>query len=73
MWRFYAREPLWVAEARLGGMRLVLTRRQMEILALLALNREGLSLGMLHSLLYGDAVAEKDHMARTDESPATVA
>lgn len=47
------------AEARLGGMRLVLTRRQMEILALLALNREGLSLGMLHSLLYGDAAVSR--------------
>jgi hypothetical protein len=43
------------AEAWLGGSRLALTRRQLEILALLTLNPEGLSLGTLHSLLYGES------------------
>jgi hypothetical protein len=42
------------AEAWLGGLRLLLTRRQTEILALLALNSEGLSLDALHALIYGD-------------------
>lgn len=42
------------AEARLDGGRLPLTRRQVEILALLALHPEGLSLDALHAQLYGD-------------------
>ncbi len=42
------------AGARLNGARLRLTRRQMEILALLALNPDGLNLGELHARLYGD-------------------
>ena len=42
------------AEARLGGRPLRLTRRQLEVLALLALHPEGLSLGELHAALYGD-------------------
>ena len=33
---------------------MLLTRRQVEILAILALRREGLSLGKLHAHLYGD-------------------
>ena len=41
-------------EARLDGRRLLLNRRQTEILALLALNPSGLSLEHLHALLYGD-------------------
>jgi hypothetical protein len=40
--------------ARLNGTRLRLTRRQIEILALLALNPDGLDLGDLHARLYGD-------------------
>ena len=40
--------------AQLDGLPLRLTRRQMEILALLALNPDGLNLGELHSRLYGD-------------------
>ena len=42
------------AEACLDGVRLLLTRRQLEILALLALHREGLTLDALHAQLYGD-------------------
>ncbi|NYG54856.1 helix-turn-helix domain-containing protein [Nocardioides perillae] len=42
------------AEATLDGRRLLLNRRQTEILALLALHPEGLSLEQLHALLYGD-------------------
>jgi hypothetical protein len=42
------------AEAWLDGRRLLLNRRQTEILALLALHPEGLSLEQLHALLYGD-------------------
>ncbi len=45
---------LGTAEARLDGQRLLLNRRQSEILALLALHPEGLSLERLHALLYGD-------------------
>ncbi|WP_460818548.1 sigma-54-dependent transcriptional regulator family protein [Nocardioides korecus] len=45
---------LGTAEARLDGRRLLLNRRQTEILALLALNPAGLSLEQLHALLYGD-------------------
>jgi hypothetical protein len=40
--------------ARLDGARLRLTRRQIEILALLALNPDGLDLAELHARLYGD-------------------
>ena len=39
---------------QLDGIPLRLTRRQLEILALLALNPDGLDLGELHSRLYGD-------------------
>lgn len=42
------------AEARLDGQRLLLNRRQTEVLALLALHPEGLSLEQLHALVYGD-------------------
>ena len=45
---------LGAAEARLDGRRLLLNRRQTEIVALLALNPSGLSLEQLHALLYGD-------------------
>lgn len=45
---------LGAAEAWLDGRRLYLNRRQTEILALLALNPDGLSLEHLHALLYGD-------------------
>ena len=45
---------LGTAEARLDGQRLLLNRRQSEILALLALHPEGLSLEQLHAMLYGD-------------------
>ena len=39
---------------QLNGERLRLTRRQIEILALLALNPNGFNLGELHARLYGD-------------------
>ncbi len=42
------------AEVVLDGRRLALSRRQTEILALLALNPDGLSLERLHAMLYGD-------------------
>jgi hypothetical protein len=42
------------AEVYLDGVRLRLTRRQTEILALLALSPDGLDLGELHARLYGD-------------------
>ncbi len=42
-------------EAHLDGGRLLLSRRQAEILALLALHPEGLSVDQLHAMLYGDA------------------
>ena len=45
---------LGTAETRLDGQRLLLNRRQTEILALLALHPEGLSLEHLHALVYGD-------------------
>jgi transcriptional regulator of acetoin/glycerol metabolism len=41
-------------DAQLNGARLRLTRRQTEILALLALNPDGLGLADLHARLYGD-------------------
>ena len=46
---------LGTAEVWLDGQRLLLNRRQTEILALLALHPEGLSVEQLHSLLYGDS------------------
>jgi transcriptional regulator of acetoin/glycerol metabolism len=45
---------LGTAEAHLDGQRLLLNRRQTEILALLAMNPEGVSLERLHALVYGD-------------------
>jgi transcriptional regulator of acetoin/glycerol metabolism len=42
------------AEATLDGSRLLLNRRQTEILAILALHPDGLSLDSLHALVYGD-------------------
>jgi hypothetical protein len=45
---------LGTAEAHLDGRRLLLNRRQTEILALLAMNPEGLSLERLHAMVYGD-------------------
>ena len=42
------------SSAQLNGVPLRLTRRQTEILALLALNPDGLDLGDLHARLYGD-------------------
>jgi hypothetical protein len=44
------------AEATLDGSRLLLNRRQTEILAILALHPDGLSLDRLHALVYGDQV-----------------
>jgi transcriptional regulator of acetoin/glycerol metabolism len=59
-------------EARLDGVRLLLTRRQLEILALLALHPAGLTLDALHAQLYGDRPvspvtlkAELSHLRRT--------
>jgi hypothetical protein len=45
---------LGTAEAHFDGRRLLLNRRQTEILALLAMNPEGVSLERLHALVYGD-------------------
>ena len=45
---------LGTAEAWLDGQRLLLNRRQTEILALLGLHPEGLSLERLHALVYGE-------------------
>jgi hypothetical protein len=45
---------LGTAEAHLDGRRLLLNRRQTEIVALLALHPEGVSLEQLHAMLYGD-------------------
>lgn len=45
---------LGTAEATLDGARLLLNRRQTEILALLALHPDGLTSDHLHALLYGD-------------------
>jgi len=45
---------LGTAGARLDGRPLRITRRQTEILALLALSPDGLDLGELHARLYGD-------------------
>ena len=46
---------LGTAEVRLDGRRLLLNRRQTEVLALLALHPEGLSLDRLHAFVYGDS------------------
>lgn len=46
---------LGARRARTGGHELVLPQRQLEILALLALHPDGLSLESLHARLYGDA------------------
>jgi hypothetical protein len=43
-------------QVRLGGQPLLLPHRQLEILVLLALHPEGLSLESLHARLYGDAL-----------------
>lgn len=45
---------LGTAEARVDGQRMLLNRRQTEILSLLALHPDGLSLDQLHAMLYGD-------------------
>jgi transcriptional regulator of acetoin/glycerol metabolism len=45
---------LGTAEAHLDGERLLLNRRQTEVLAVLAMNPEGVSLERLHALVYGD-------------------
>jgi hypothetical protein len=45
---------LGTAEAWLDGERLLLNRRQTEILALLTMHPDGLSLEHLHALVYGD-------------------
>ncbi|MCM3517219.1 MULTISPECIES: transcriptional regulator [Nocardioides] len=45
---------LGTAESRLDGQRLLLNRRQTEVLALLALHPGGLSLEQLHAMVYGD-------------------
>ena len=42
------------AEATIDGRRLLLNRRQTEILAILALHPDGLTLDRLHALVYGD-------------------
>lgn len=46
---------LGAGEARLSGKTLALSRRQTEILVLLALHPEGLSFEQLHDRLYGDS------------------
>ncbi|NYD40646.1 transcriptional regulator [Nocardioides panaciterrulae] len=45
---------LGTVEVRFDGQRLLLNRRQTEVLALLAMHPEGLSLEHLHALVYGD-------------------
>ena len=45
---------LGTAETHLDGQRILLNRRQTEILALLALHPQGLSLEQLHAMVYGD-------------------
>jgi transcriptional regulator of acetoin/glycerol metabolism len=59
------------AEATLDGRRVLLNRRQTEILALLALHPDGMSLEHLHAALYGDEAvtlstlkAEVSHLRR---------
>jgi hypothetical protein len=60
------------AEAWLDGQRLLLNRRQTEILAVLCLHFEGLSLERLHAMVYGDQAvtvstlkAEVSHLRAT--------
>jgi transcriptional regulator of acetoin/glycerol metabolism len=62
------------AEATLDGRRVLLNRRQTEILALLALHPDGMSLEQLHAALYGDQAvtlstlkAEVSHLRRAVE------
>ncbi|MGN6783362.1 MAG: transcriptional regulator [Marmoricola sp.] len=62
------------AEATLDGRRVLLNRRQTEILALLALHPDGMSLEHLHAALYGDQAvtlstlkAEVSHLRRALE------
>ena len=62
---------LGTAETRFDGYRLLLNRRQTEVLALLALHPEGLSLEQLHAMVYGDQAvtfstlkAEVSHLRR---------
>ena len=62
---------LGTAEARLDGQRLLLNRRQTEILALLALHPAGLSLEQLHALLYGDQLGHASPPSRP-RSPTSV-
>jgi hypothetical protein len=50
---------LGAASAQLNARRLRLTRRQLEILTLLALSSDGLDLGELHAQLYGDRPVSK--------------
>jgi transcriptional regulator of acetoin/glycerol metabolism len=45
---------LGTAETRIDGQRLLLNRRQTEVLALLAMHPQGLSLEQLHAMVYGD-------------------
>ena len=59
-------------EAWLDGQRLLLNRRQSEVLALLALHPDGLSLEQLHAMVYGDQAvtfstlkAEVSHLRHT--------
>lgn len=58
-------------EVHVDGQRLLLNRRQTEVLALLALHPDGLSLEQLHAFLYGDQAvttstlkAEVSHLRR---------
>ena len=71
---------LGTAEAWLDGQRLLLNRRQTEVLALLAMHPEGLSLEHLHALVYGDQSvtvstlkAEVSHLRARPRRPARVA
>ena len=68
---------LGTAETWLDGQRLLLNRRQTEVLALLALHPEGLSLEQLHALVYGDQAvtfstlkAEVSHLRARRRRPA---
>lgn len=62
---------LGTAQTRFDGYRLLLNRRQTEVLALLALHPDGLSLEQLHAMVYGDQAvtfstlkAEVSHLRR---------
>ena len=61
---------LGTAEAWLDGQRLLLNRRQTEVLALLALHPEGLSLEQLHALVYGDQAVTLSHAQGRGLPPA---